>query len=105
MASSKTIDVYSQLPFAPKDTVNATPGDAKAYVVSKLTQSSDPGSTYDARVRGKHILLENPVKDSRTRREREEKKARRKRENEKRKRKKFLGREATMFKLEPSQCK
>lgn len=42
------------------------------YVTSNLTASSDPDTKYLDRVKGRQLLLENPVHDSRKRKEEEE---------------------------------
>ncbi|KAH7929228.1 RNase P/MRP, p29 subunit [Leucogyrophana mollusca] len=55
------------------------------YVQSSLTQSSDPVGVYDSRVKGRQVLLENPARDSRAKRERDLKKARRETEKKIRK--------------------
>lgn len=52
---------------------------------SKLTLASNPDEVYATRVHGRKIVLENPVRESRAKKEREEKRARRKKENEKKK--------------------
>lgn len=43
------------------------------YVTSSLTASSDPDAIYSNRVQGRQILLENPSRDARKRKEEEEK--------------------------------
>ncbi|EEB87077.1 hypothetical protein MPER_15733, partial [Moniliophthora perniciosa FA553] len=47
------------------------------FVTSSVTQASDPAEIYASRVHGRKILLENPARESRTKREREEKRKRR----------------------------
>lgn len=42
-----------------------------------MTRSSDPVHLYESRVKGRNILLENPVRENRVQKEREEKTARR----------------------------
>ena len=48
-----------------------------SYVKRSVTRSSDPAQAYASRVQGRQILLENPVRESRAKKEREEKRARR----------------------------
>lgn len=55
------------------------------YVTSHLTQSSDPGGMYANRVRGRQMLLENPARESRAKKQQDEKKARQIAEKEKKK--------------------
>jgi len=50
-----------------------------------LTLSSDPAGTYDSRVKGRHVLLENPVRESRAKKERAAKYARKQAEKERKK--------------------
>ncbi|KAI0695896.1 RNase P/MRP, p29 subunit [Cytidiella melzeri] len=47
------------------------------YVTSNVTRSSDPAQLYASRVQGRQILLDNRVRDSRAKKEREAQKARR----------------------------
>lgn len=47
------------------------------YVKDHILRSADPAQTYASRVKGRQILLDNPVGSSRTKRLREEKKERR----------------------------
>lgn len=69
---------------------------------SNLTQVSDPNEIYATRVHDRKIVLENPVKESRTKKEREEKRARRKQHQQK----KVLGkRERGIWKFDQSQTK
>ncbi|KAH8118166.1 RNase P/MRP, p29 subunit [Phellopilus nigrolimitatus] len=59
-----------------------------AFVESRLSKSKnlDPKALYDSRIRGRGILLENPARDSRLKKESDEKKARRFKEKDKGKR-------------------
>jgi len=43
------------------------------FVMSQLTQASDPANTYENRVKGRQIFLENPVRQSKLRKQLEEK--------------------------------
>lgn len=45
------------------------------FVEHNVTRSSDPAQLYASRVRGRQILLDNPARESRTRKDRERKKA------------------------------
>ncbi|TBU32399.1 RNase P/MRP, p29 subunit [Dichomitus squalens] len=47
------------------------------YVKSSVTRSSDPAQAYASRVQGRQILLENPARGSKAKKEREEKRAKR----------------------------
>ncbi|THH04257.1 hypothetical protein EW145_g5654 [Phellinidium pouzarii] len=65
-----------------------------AFVESRLSKAKNLDirkSLYDSRVKGRSILLENPVRNSGLKKEREEKKARKTKEHERRKRK-LIGR-------------
>jgi ribonuclease P protein subunit POP4 len=48
-----------------------------SYVQANVTRSSNPYQLYTSRIQGRHILLENPVRDSRATKEREARRARR----------------------------
>lgn len=52
------------------------------YVQSSVTQSSDPAGIYTNRIQGRQILLENPVRDSRAKKEREEKREKKRKEKD-----------------------
>lgn len=45
------------------------------FVTSNLSLSSDPGMMYTTRVKGRQILLENPVRESRAKKELDKKRA------------------------------
>ncbi|EPQ53887.1 RNase P subunit p29-like protein [Gloeophyllum trabeum ATCC 11539] len=68
-------------PYAPlanrRLTITSTAPFTPTYVQSHLT-TSDPAGTYASRISGKQIMLENPAKESKAKKERDEKKARRK---------------------------
>lgn len=55
------------------------------YVTSQLTQSSDPAGMYTSRVQNRQVLLENPVRESKAKKERDEKKERRRKDAERKK--------------------
>ncbi|KAF9219436.1 RNase P/MRP, p29 subunit [Gyrodon lividus] len=78
------------------------------YVQQALTLSSDPAGIYASRVKNRHILLENPVRESRAKKERAAKEARRQAEKN-RKKTKALGRNAAeakgLWKLEKNATK
>jgi ribonuclease P protein subunit POP4 len=73
-----------------------------------LSQSSDPVGIYESRIKGRQVLLENPAKESRTKKEREAKRKRAKRDAE-RKALGIIGRkeakEKSIWKLEETQTK
>jgi ribonuclease P protein subunit POP4 len=78
------------------------------YVQSSLTQSSDPVGIYSSRVKGRQIILENPVRESKAKKERDGKRARRAAEREKRKVSIMGRREASdkgIWKLDKEQAK
>jgi ribonuclease P protein subunit POP4 len=54
-------------------------------VISSLSQSSDPTALYNARVKGRQMLLDNPAKESKLKKEIELKKELRKKEKAQRK--------------------
>lgn len=62
---NQRVKLASSAPFTP------------TYVKSAVTQSTNPEQVYASRVRGRQLLLENPVRDSKAKKERELKKARR----------------------------
>ena len=47
-----------------------------AYINSTVKGSSDPAGIYASRIKGRQILLENPPRDSKAKKARDEKKAR-----------------------------
>ena len=47
------------------------------YVQASLTQSSDPAGIYASRIKGRQIMLENPARDSKAKKERDAKRAKR----------------------------
>lgn len=102
-SSEKPVDLYA--PFPVQLPADSTPNAIEDFVTSKLSRTNDPKSIYANRVRGKHILLENPVKESRVKKKREEAKRKSKEEKKKRDRNEQGGREARAFRLDPSQAK
>ncbi|KIK96284.1 hypothetical protein PAXRUDRAFT_826116 [Paxillus rubicundulus Ve08.2h10] len=78
------------------------------YVRQALTLSSDPAGTYASRVKNRHVLLENPIRESRAKKERAAKQARKQVEGNTRKLK-ALGRNAAeakgLWKLEKNATK
>ncbi|KAF9269871.1 RNase P/MRP, p29 subunit [Marasmius fiardii PR-910] len=87
---------------------NSTQPFVPAFVQSSLTQASDPAEIYASRVHGRKILLENPARESRIRKEREEKRQRRKAHKQKKKLGIMSRREAKekgVWKLDESQAK
>lgn len=72
-AQETTISLSSSAPFAP------------SFVIASLTQSSDPTAIYTSRVKGRTMLLDNPARDSRLKKEMEAKSELRKKEKERRK--------------------
>ncbi|KAF8834610.1 RNase P subunit p29-like protein [Paxillus ammoniavirescens] len=78
------------------------------YIQQALTLSSDPAGTYASRVKDRHVLLENPMRESRARKERAAKQARKHVEGDAKKLK-ALGRNAGeakgLWKLEKNATK
>ncbi|KAF9446073.1 RNase P/MRP, p29 subunit [Macrolepiota fuliginosa MF-IS2] len=73
--NAKQIDPYKELSTIAGNRVtfkSSTPY-IPQYVTSNLTASSDPSDIYANRVQGRQLLLENPVRDPRKRKEEEEK--------------------------------
>lgn len=58
---NKRFKLNSNAPFTP------------AYVTSQLTQTTDASSMYASRVKGRQMLLENPARESRAKKESQEK--------------------------------
>ncbi|KAL0581441.1 RNase P/RNase MRP complex subunit [Marasmius crinis-equi] len=78
------------------------------FVQSSATQASDPAEIYASRIHGRKILLENPVRESRSRKEQEEKRQRRAAHRQKKKSGVISRREAKekgVWKLDESQAK
>ncbi|KAH7910523.1 RNase P subunit p29-like protein [Hygrophoropsis aurantiaca] len=69
----KRISLTTDTPFTPN------------YVLSSLTQSSDRAGIYSSRVKGRQVLLENPARESRAKKELNLKRIRREAEKKKRK--------------------
>ncbi|KAF6746934.1 Rof/RNase P-like protein [Ephemerocybe angulata] len=92
MSSQPNIDVYAPLPFKSKLdaqkttlTLSSTSPFAPSHIISSVTQNSDPTAIYNNRVKGRTMLLENPAKDSRLKKDLERKVQLRKEEKERRK--------------------
>ncbi|KAG6888281.1 hypothetical protein C0995_009395 [Termitomyces sp. Mi166 len=79
-----------------------------AYVTSQLTQTTDASGMYASRVKGRQILLENPARESRARKELEEKRTKQRAQKEKKNGKMMGRREAKqrgVWRFEKSQAK
>jgi len=81
-ASSTVINVYAKYPRSKNEKIvvsSTDPFNPKRYVDSITNPTANPAihSQYDSRVKGKHVHLENPQKESRLTKERKEKRARR----------------------------
>jgi len=78
------------------------------YVNSNLSLCSDPMGMYNTRVKGRQILLANPARDSRMKKELEEKRAQKKRERDRKKfgvMAKLEARERGLWRLHENQTK
>lgn len=78
------------------------------YVMSNLSLSSDPAGMYNTRVKGRHVLLENPTRESRAKKELDEKRAKQRKEREEKKSgvlSKKKNREMGLWKLDEAQAK
>ncbi|KAF5359205.1 hypothetical protein D9756_002887 [Leucocoprinus leucothites] len=106
----KQIDPYKELPSIAGNrlTFKSSSPYIPQYVTSNLTATSDPAAIYSNRVQGRQLLLENPVRDARKRKDEEDK---RKKIQERKKRQKTRGigkREAVakgLWKLDKDQAK
>ncbi|TFK92390.1 RNase P/MRP p29 subunit [Polyporus arcularius HHB13444] len=78
-ADSGHKDVYAALPLINNERlkIDSTTPFIPSYVKRSVTRSSDPAQTYASRVQGRQILLENPARESKAKKEREEKRAQR----------------------------
>lgn len=65
LRQNQRIKLTSTTPFTP------------TYVKNNVTRSADPDQVYASRVRGRQLLLENPARESKAKKEREEKRAKR----------------------------
>ncbi|PPR00119.1 hypothetical protein CVT26_008899 [Gymnopilus dilepis] len=83
----KELDPYALLPFVKGERLQFTSLEpfTPKYVTSNLSQTSDPQGMYNTRVKGRLMLLENPARDSRAKKELEEKRAIKKKEKERKK--------------------
>ncbi|KAK0228657.1 RNase P/MRP p29 subunit [Armillaria fumosa] len=111
-SSRRSIDLYKDLASATKNNrlriSSTSPPFTPTFVTSSLSQSSDPTDIYATRVHGRKVVLENPVKESRQKKERLERKAKQKAHKE-RKRLGVVGkreaREKALWKLDEHQTK
>ncbi|KAH6880178.1 Rof/RNase P-like protein [Coprinopsis sp. MPI-PUGE-AT-0042] len=86
--SQQKVDIYAPIPFKSKEisqskattTFSSSAPFTPSFVISSLSQSSDPTALYNARVKGRQMLLENPAKESKLKREADRKKELRKKE-------------------------
>ena len=76
------MDPYAESPYNRKVTFSSSAPFTPSYVVSQLSLSSDPTAMYASRVRGRQMLLDNPMRESRTKKEMDEKRLRRKKQKE-----------------------
>lgn len=76
------MDPYTVSPYNRKVTFSSNAPFTPSYVVSQLSLSSDPTAMYASRVRGRQMLLDNPARESRTKKEMDEKRLRRKKQKE-----------------------
>ncbi|KAI0637063.1 RNase P/MRP, p29 subunit [Trametes polyzona] len=78
-ADSAPKDVYSELPLINNERLRfdgSTPF-IPNYVKRSVTRSTDPAQAYASRVEGRQILLDNPARESKAKKAREEQRARR----------------------------
>ncbi|KAJ8082585.1 RNase P/RNase MRP complex subunit [Marasmius tenuissimus] len=91
MASSSSnnppVELYKALSATPGQRLkfNSAKPFVPTFVQSSATQASDPAEIYASRIHGRKILLENPARESRKRKEQEEKRQRRATHNQKKK--------------------
>ncbi|KAI0374793.1 RNase P/MRP p29 subunit [Pilatotrama ljubarskyi] len=72
-------DIYSELPLINNERLkfdSSTPF-IPSYVKRNVTRSTDPAQAYASRVEGRQILLDNPVRESKAKKAREEQRAKR----------------------------
>ena len=127
LSTSKTVDPYAQIPFqkvllqvtlqmkithwllqGEKWTFSTIAPFTPTYVMSNLSLSSDPAGMYNARVKGRQLLLDNPTRESRAKKERDEKRAKQRAEREKKKSgvlPKKKAKEMGLWKLDEEQAK
>ncbi|EMD38514.1 hypothetical protein CERSUDRAFT_105107 [Gelatoporia subvermispora B] len=107
---SEPRDIYTGLPPIDKAQINfsSTTPFTPTYVKSNVTRTSEPARIYASRVQGRQVLLENPARESRSKKKREEKKAIRLAEKAKRDAA-VMGRRdarrADMWRLSPSETR
>ncbi|KAI0361994.1 RNase P/MRP p29 subunit [Trametes cingulata] len=78
-ADSGRKDVYSELPLINNERLkfdSSTPF-TPSYVKRNVTRSTDPAQAYASRVEGRQILLDNPARESKAKKAREEQRAKR----------------------------
>ncbi|KAI0646959.1 RNase P/MRP, p29 subunit [Trametes meyenii] len=78
-ANNERKDIYSELPLIKNERLKfdgLTPF-IPTYVKRSVTRSSDPAQAYASRVEGRQILLDNPARESKSKKAREEKRAER----------------------------
>ncbi|RDB21834.1 Ribonuclease P protein subunit p29 [Hypsizygus marmoreus] len=83
--SQETIDIYKDLGFIKNKRIKLSSNApfTPTYVISQLTQSSDPAGMYASRVQGRQMLLENPARESRAKKQLDQKRARQNADKEK----------------------
>ncbi|KAI0670474.1 RNase P/MRP p29 subunit [Trametes maxima] len=72
-------DVYSELPLINNERLrfNGSTPFIPNYVKHNVTRSSDPAHAYASRVEGRQILLDNPARESKSKKAQDEKRAKR----------------------------
>ncbi|KAK0210871.1 RNase P subunit p29-like protein [Desarmillaria ectypa] len=110
-SSKRSIDLYKDLASSTKNTrlkLSSASPFTPTFITSSVPQSSDPVDIYATRVHGRKVVLENPVKESREKKDRLERKAKRKAHKEQ-KRLGVVGRrearEKAMWRLDEHQAK
>jgi len=73
--------------------------------MSNLTLSSDPAGMYNTRVKGRQVLLENPTRESRAKKELDEKRTEKRKEREKKKSGVLSKKKVGLWKLDETQAK
>ncbi|KAF9522153.1 RNase P/MRP, p29 subunit [Crepidotus variabilis] len=81
------LDPYAQVSFGKAERLRFSTSSpfTPNYVSSNLSGSSDPMAMYNARVKGRQILLENPAKESRLRKMQEERRTKKMTQKERKK--------------------
>ncbi|KAF5368892.1 hypothetical protein D9758_002976 [Tetrapyrgos nigripes] len=111
-SSATTLDVYQELSFIRDQRITLTSSApfTPSFVIASVSRSSNPAEIYAERVRGRKILLENPIKVSRAKQQLEDQRKKRKEAKKKRAKNKLLmkRRDAKLngiWKLEKGQAK